>query len=173
MIDYFLENWGSFASALGIIVSAGGVAASLIAVYRAGKARDAASAAQLATQETRAAITRVLTIADLQRAIALIQRLKVLHRDQKWEASLEHYQNLRVMLADIDARLPALPQESRTSLRRSVAQIVVMENIVDEALTSSAEPRQASSFNEELNTIQVNLENLASSSYLGEDEANR
>lgn len=172
-MNYFLDNWGSIASVAGVVVSLLGLWAALVAVKRAGKARESADAAQKATVETRAAMTRVLTVVDLQRAIALIQRLKDLHRDSKWQASLEHYQPLRAMLADIDSRLPTLSAELRSDIRIAIPQIVVIENNVDEAVRGSIQPSGLSSFNEVLNEIQVNLVNLASSTFTVEGEEDR
>ena len=51
-MDYFIENWESFVGLIGVIISIGGLIASLVAMYRAGKARDAATAATTASKET-------------------------------------------------------------------------------------------------------------------------
>ena len=169
-MSYILDNWGSIASGLGVAVSLLGLWAAVVAVKRAGKARESADAAQKATVETRAAMTRVLSVVDLQRAIALTERLKDLHRDGKWEASLQHYQALRVMLADIDSRLPTLSAEQRLNIRSAIPLIVVIENNVDEAVRGATQPSESSGFNEVLNDIQVSLENLASFAFAGEED---
>lgn len=165
MIDYFLDNWGSFVSAVGVIISTGGLIVAFIAMQRAGKARDAAAAAQSATQETRAAITRALTTIELERAIALVQRLKELHRAQRWDASLGLYQTLRVMLADIDSRHPEPTLELHNTLRGAIPQITVIENSVDRAIRENGEPAGSRNFNRELNTIQSSLEEIASTTH--------
>ena len=170
MIDYFLDNWGSFASALGVIVSVGGLAAALIAVYRAGKARDAATAAEFASEETRSAITRVLTTVDLERAKALVQRLMALHRASKWDASLEHYPTLRVMLADIDSRHPDLTPELHNTLKEAVPQITVIEDNVDRAIREGRDPSGLRNFNRVLNSIHSDLTQIASSTQFTRSE---
>lgn len=159
-MSYFLDNWGSFVGVLSLVITIIGF---IIAIRRATQARTA-------SREARAAVIRVLSIADLQRAIALIQRLKDLHRDSKWEASLEHYQALRVMLADIGSWLTTHTALERSRLRSAIPLIVVIENNVDEAVRGASQPSEASSFNETLNEIQVNLENLASATFADEGE---
>ena len=76
-MDYVLQNWGSFIGLIGVGVSIGVLIASLVAVYRAGKARDAAAAAEIASNDTQVEITKVLAIVDLERAIGLIERVTV------------------------------------------------------------------------------------------------
>lgn len=157
-------NWGDIVGAVGLVITVIGFG---VAIYQATKAREAADAAEAASLETRQAITKVLTVADLQKAIAAIQRIKDLHRDKEWKASLQHYQPLRVMLVDITARYVALTPGQHAVLSGAIPQIVVIENSVDEALRGSAEPSGAGNFNEALTTIQVNLEGIASSLFPG------
>lgn len=164
-MDYLLEHWGDFASLLGFAITIIGL---WWAIRTAREAQKSATAAEAASVETRDAITRVLTIVDLERAIALIQHLKVLHRENKWQASLEHYQTLRAMLADIDARHPATTPELHATLREAIMQIKFIEDDVD--MAHGAEPSGARNFNEVLNTIQVNLEEIVSSAHFSGNE---
>ncbi len=172
-MSYFLDNWGSIASVVGVAVSLLGLWAALVAVKRAGKARESADAAQTASRQARAAVTRVITGVDLERAIALIQRLKLLHRDEKWEASSGHYQDLRHMLVDIGARHPEPSQELSEVLQGATARISVIEVSVDRALRDGSDPRGAVNFNRELDTIQANLEKIASSTQFARSEGAR
>lgn len=164
------NNWGSIASVVGVAVSLLGFWAAVVAMKRAGKARDAAAAAQEASQEARTTVTRIITSVDLDRAIALIQRLKLLHRDGKWEASSGHYQDLRQMLVDIGARHPEPSQELRETLRLATAQISAIEMSVDRALSDHNDPRGAANFNRALNTIQEHLEEISSSTHFAVPE---
>lgn len=169
-MSYFLGNWGSFVGVLGVVISLGGF---FIAIRRATQARSAAAAAQEASQETRAAMTQTMAVVDLQRAIALVQRLKVLHRDDNWEASLEHYQPLRAMLSDINGRHQLPRPEQHTLLREAVPQIQVMEDTLARALREGMDPAQQADYDQVLNAIQVSLERIASESYFPEGEAGR
>lgn len=117
VLEYLLDNWGSFVSALGFVATLIGL---LLVYRRAGEARTSAAAARTAAQETREAISSVLTIVDLERAIAMVQRLKQLLTDGKWEVSLELYQPLRVMLTNINARTQLKRQICRELSRKLI-----------------------------------------------------
>ena len=91
-MQYVLDNWGSFVGLVSLIVTVIGL---FMVFRRAGEARKSATAAEAASLETRAALTRTLAIVDLERAIGLIQRLKSFHTAGRWEASSQHYQSLR------------------------------------------------------------------------------
>jgi hypothetical protein len=162
-MDYLLDNWGSFVGLVSLIITIIGFA---VAIRRATQARKAA-------EEAREAIVRVLTVADLQRAIALIQRLKVLIRESRWEASLEHYQNLRSMLADIAARQPNPTPESRSTIQAAIPQITVIEINIDRAIRNGTDPSGLRNFNRVLSSIQANLEEIASSTPFADSEESR
>ena len=163
VLDYLLDNWGSFASALGLVATVIGL---VLVFRRAGEARQSAIDARTASQETRESITSVLTIVDLERAIALVQRLKQLHREQKWEVSLELYQPLRVMLTEINARSTI----ERPELTVAIPQISLIENRVTRGQLEGAEPVGAHNYARVLNSIQASLEEIVSSAQLGRSE---
>ena len=129
-MEYFLDNWSNFASLLSVAIS-------LLAAYSAWQARNAAREAR---RETRRAIRRDLTTIDLQRAIALAERLKELHRFNRWETCLEHYQPLRVTLVEVHARHPALTAELKETLDDAILNIIVTENEASIALSSENRP---------------------------------
>ena len=81
-MDWLGDNWGSVIGTLGLVATVIGL---VIVFRRAGEARKSAAAAENASQETQQSIVRVLTVVDLERAIAMLQRLKQLHRDRKWK----------------------------------------------------------------------------------------
>lgn len=172
-MNYFLENWGSFAGVLGVALTIVGIIFSIAAFKRAGKARDSADAAKDASSATRATMTSTLAVVDIQKAISLVQRLKVLHRDSSWEVCLEHYPPLRAMLSDIDRRHPLPDQEQHIFLREAIPQLTFIENTVAKALNEGREPSLASNLEERLNEIQTGLEKLASSTYFTGIEASK
>ena len=155
----FLNSWGGLIGLIGAVLSLFGLAASIWAVYRAGKARDAAEAAR---RETRVALTRALATVDLERAIALVQRLKELHQETRWEVSAVLYQTLRVMLIDIAARCPADAPQWQLQLQAATLQVTEIDNAVSAAIGEGNEPPGRQNFNEVLNDIQVNLERMSS-----------
>lgn len=168
MIDFLQNNWGNLVGVFGVIISLGGFA---IAIWQIRKAKSSAQAAEIASNQTRESIVRVLSVGDLRRAIELIQRIKDFHRDQRWEVSLQHYQILRATLTDIRERLPETMSEVRMTLRNSIPQISVIENNVDRAIREDTEPSGINNFNSRLNSIQAGLEAIASSTHFLDSEA--
>ena len=108
-MDWLEDNWGSGVSSVGLVATILGL---LIVFRRTGEDQRSADASRIAAQETQLAIIGVLTIVDLERAIAMVQRIKQLHIDWKWEVSLELYQPLRVMLTNIHTRGTMPPRVS-------------------------------------------------------------
>ena len=115
-MGYFLDNWGNFVGVAGAIVSLAGLVVSYVAMRRAGKARDAAAAAEVASNETQVEITKVLAIVDLERAIGLIERLKAFHRNSQtevepiiWTGSGRSYVRIPALLPVIRSPLPVNP----------------------------------------------------------------
>lgn len=127
MVEFWSVTWGDIATIVGIIVSLCGIG---WAIKEARGARSASEAAKTAASETRDQITHHLQTVDLQRAIGLIERIKTLHDNDRWEASAELYQTLREMLSEVIARCPDNQTDVRGKL--AVARTVVrdMENLV-------------------------------------------
>ena len=92
-MDYVVNNWGSFVGILGLLASIGGFVVAFLA-------RRAAKSAEQAVSEAHRAITRTLSMVDVERAVALIGRLKDVHRQRNWDYALGLYPELRRMLAD-------------------------------------------------------------------------
>ena len=160
MMEFWATNWGDVASVAGIIVSLVGLG---WAIKEAHGAKSAATAAQLAANETRDRIARHLQTVDLQRAIGLIERLKTLHDSERWEASSEHYQTLRAMLSDVIARCPVSDTTTREKLANSRIAIRTIEDLARERGGRDLSEDERSSFNRILNATQSDMEELASS----------
>ena len=154
-MEYLADNWGSLASGLGVLLSAAGV------VY-AYLARRAAKSAEAASREARQAIAQTLTAADLQRAVALVERLLSYHRAGRWAVALERYGELRQMLQDIKAYLPEGDEPARKQLSANISEITEVISQVTQAVYNGTPPDDANSINDTLSAIQQNLEELAS-----------
>ena len=169
MIEFWSSTWGDVATVVGIIVSLSGLA---WAITEARGARSASEAAETAASDTRDQIARHLQTVDLQRAIGLIQRIKTLHDNARWEASGEHYQTLREMLSAIIARCPeeqASVREKLTAARTTVSK--TEESVRRRVSSAQAVPVSVrSQFNKRLNGIQSDLEELASSVGFGDSQ---
>ena len=159
MIEFWSGTWSDFGTIIGIVVSVVGLG---WAIKVASGAKSASEEAERAATETRDRVARQLQGVDLQRAIGLIGRIKTLHDNERWEGSTELYQTLREMLSDIIVRCPESQAEIREKL--STARIIVrdMEDSVRTRANESISDRQRSRFNQRLNEIQSDLEELAS-----------
>jgi hypothetical protein len=157
--QFLQEYWGDLASVLGVVVSIVGL---VWAVRVARGARSAARAAKKATQETTDRIGRTLVVVDLERAVALIQLLKLLHRVGRWDAALEQYQLLRRMLTSILSRHTDLEADRRTRLAEARNQVSIMEQSVERKTALNGALGQRGSFSRQLNKIQTELEEMAS-----------
>ena len=172
MVAYGLDNWGSLVGAAGLVITIIGAVISYLAFRRAGKARDAAAAAEVASRETRATITRTLTTIDLGRAATVVQRLKELHRLGWWDTCLEYYNLLQGMLADISTWHPAPTGEMRDAIEKAILLIREMERQVDTIRAQGTAPSGFPEFNWQLNDIQGLLRDISISIHSLEEEGN-
>ena len=167
MTEFWTSTWGDAATAVGIVVSLIGLG---WAIKEARGARSASRAAEFAASETRDQIGRHLQAVDLQRAIGLIERIKTLHDNSRWEASTEHYQTLRAMLSDVIVRCPEDQTAIREKLATSRATVGNVENLVRQRGGGTISDREKSRLNRSLNEIQSDLEELASYAGFGDSQ---
>lgn len=166
MIEFVAANWGGLVSVLGVLVSSAGLGWAIIAARRARRASQAA-------QEARDYFARQLQAADLERAIALIQRIKDLHNGDRWQTAMEQYQPLRAMLADISARCPESQSELSVKLDTARALVTRTENFVGERAGQAIENSERSEINQGLNLVQSALEELSSALGFGNSPGER
>ena len=159
MMEFWTTNWGDAATAFGIVISLVGLG---WAIKVAHGARSASQAAEVAATETRDQIARHLQTVDLQRAIGLIERIKTLHDNDRWEASTEHYQTLREMLSYVIARCPVGQSEIQQRLGTARTIVRGMEDLVRWQGSQYISSGDRVRFNGYLNEIQSDLEELAS-----------
>ena len=152
-MDFLQNNWGDLFSALGFAASALGLMAAAWAALNARSAKRAAI-------EARDRIGRTLTVADVQRAISLIERIKEQHAENRWDAAADKYPDLRELLYNIKARLPDEYGEMRAGLLRAATQALELEN---EAVGGAPSPENAINAIRSLNNMQDALQRLASS----------
>ena len=99
---------------------------------------------------------------DLQRAIGLIERVKTLHDNDRWESSREHYQTLREMLSDVISRCSDEQRAVREELATARVIIRDMEDFVRPRVGRGISEPERSRLNQSLNLLQSSLEELAS-----------
>ena len=163
-MDFIAENWigisGLIIGILGVLVGAAGL-------WYAVLARRAAKASAASEQDARQALTRTLRLVDVQEAVGLISRLKLMHRVGHWDSALELYQYLRRMLSDIHASTPENLAETRAFLSEAILSVTDLENQASRARNEHKTPENPSELDAILNEIQQHLEKLQSDDLYG------
>ena len=165
MMDFVANYWGDSVSLFGVIISSIGL---IWAIKVAHGARSASRGARLATLQTSKRIQRYLQTVDLERSVGLVQRLKLLHSNEQWQAALEHYQQIRAMMADIIERCPQEDTERQAKLATARILLRDMENFVASRARSGIRVRDRSRMQQLLNQIQSDLEEVASRTGFGD-----
>ena len=165
-MEFWAVTWGDVATVVGIVVSLGALA---WAIWEAHGARTASRAAEAAAAQTRDRIASHLQAVDLQRAIALIERIKTLHDSDRWDASRQHYQTLREMLSYVIVRCPEGQSGVREKLATARAIVGDMDSDARGRRNRTSE-RGRSRLNQSLNDIQIDLEELASTLAFGDSQ---
>ena len=166
-MELWSVTWGDIATVVGILVSLVGLG---WAIKEARGARSASEAAKTAATEARGQIGRHLQSVELRRAIGLIEQVKTLHDNDRWESSREHYQTLREMLSDVISRCSDDQIAVREELATSRVILRDMEDFVRPRVSRAIPERERSRLNRSLNDIQSDLEELASSIGLGDSQ---
>lgn len=150
---------------LGIGLGTGGLVASILGVIFAFLARRAAKSAEQAAREARQAVARTLSSIDVERAAALIGRLKDIHFKGNWDYAVGLYPELRRTLSQIAESVPANLARFQAQINSAVPQITVMENLVRRSRyeNETGAPGDISGLDDVLSDIQQTLESLQSS----------
>lgn len=162
-MDIWSTNWGDIATVIGVGISLAGFFWAI----------RAAHGARAAAREAKDQIVNHLQTVDLQRAIGLIELIKTLHDNDRWEAAREHYQELRAMLSDVIVRCPKNLIAVREDLATARTIIRDMENDVRKRTDRDIGERARARFTERLNTIQSDLEELAGSVSFGDPQGEK
>lgn len=163
-MDALLIGAGSWASLLGAILSTAGLIAT---IFIAWGARSASRAARAAAVATNSRIESHLQSIHVERVIGLIQRIKLLHDTGRWEAALEQYQSLRMMLSGIIAHIPEGQTDLKDRLTTARTVVTTIENTVQSSIHQIDENPDVPLLNESLNNMQSALEELASAMGFG------
>ena len=152
--------WFEWAS-LGI--GAGGLVASIVGVVYALLARRAAKSAESAANEARNSVSQTLCLVSAQRALSIIVRLRTLHREQRWEAAIELYRELRTLLNDVRGMTPENFHQHRSELDTGLGQFRVIQALVQDAVSAGRDPAEFPALGETLNSLENVIESLISS----------
>ena len=100
----------------------------------------------------------------------LIERIKTLHDNNRWDGSTELYQSSREMLSDVIVRCPESQADVREKLSGARGIVEDMENLVRRHSSREIPDRQRYRLNQRLNNIQSDLEELASNIGFGDTQ---
>lgn len=159
MLFQFLgAHWGDIASVVGLILACAGIG---WAIKEAKKARSASEAAQCATNATRKRIAGRLRAVDFERALAVVNRLKLLHSHERWQGAIEQYEVLRTMISDILSY--HLQTDAARTARLTTARLLVarMERYVEDRIEDGFDTRDRARLSRRLAEVQDALEETA------------
>ncbi len=156
-VDYLTQNWGNIVGALGFLASVGGLIYALLA-------RRAAISAEQAANEARRSLTGIISSIDVERAVALINRVMELHRQGNWDYALALYQDLRRTLSEIAAGVPSEFSHHKNSISLAVPQVTSIANLINSHRYGDDPDQQVDipGIDDTLNKIQQDLELLQS-----------
>ena len=157
MHGFWVSNWGNWISLGGLAVSLVGL---VVIFFQARKARIASQAAEKVATQTSERIARYLQTVSLERAVASVQRVKLLHRFGQWEASLEQYQILRTLITGIISRMRSDNDQNRSVLITDQALLRTIEREVTEQVNQGSQPNMSANFHQAVDQIQSDLESL-------------
>ena len=155
MWQFVVNNWGSLASVLGVV---GGLIGIGFKVWKVRRTRVADQKAKQVAEESE----RQRRAVNLERALALIRHIRLLHRLESWDEALNQYQTLRTVIVDIAAGSPANSAEDQrklTKVRHLVGRIETeIHGFGNHELAIQVTIRLI----RRLNNVQEDLESLAS-----------
>ena len=157
--DWLIINWGSTASAVGLLVTVGGF---IIAIKQIVKTRGSVEAAKEAAVNTRDVLARNLTIDDLTKVSLQLQQVKDLHLANEWHRALDRYYDISTTLADIRSRHPSLGDDDKTKIQEAVTQLAELDRGVRDSIRAGNDPDDVSRHDSALTTAQSLLDKLAS-----------
>lgn len=149
-------NWGSFIDwgSLASIVSLG------VALIGLGVVGHQAFGARRAAEQANKAVSNVLTQGSGNRAVALLQQLKILLQKGRWEAAYHQCQTTRALLNDL--RITGLHQPQFQLIDQAVEDLTDIENDLDTSIRKGNIPARTDDFNSALSRIQTELEAILS-----------
>ena len=153
----WVSDWGSWISLGSLIVSLVGL---VVVFLQARRAKIASLGAERAAAQTSKRIALYLQTVSLERAIASVQRVKLLHRFGQWEASLEQYQTLRSLIIEIISRSHPESARNRSILVNDQALLRSVEREVTEQVNQHNQPILSTNFHHAVDQIQSDLEDL-------------
>jgi len=132
-----MNTVGAWASVIGVVVSIVGFIATLVNVKRS---KNAAQQAKTVADKVRVDMLRANTVGEFASALAEMEEIKTLHRQNLWALLPQHYSALRKALILIRGSNPDLSDEQRTVLQSAIQYLASIERKVDETISGAGQP---------------------------------
>ncbi len=134
MTDYILANhWDSWASVIGLIVAIIGFAITIINVYRSKKA---AEQAEEAVTKIRDKILTFDKFGDINTAITILNEIKRLVREKKWDIIIEKIPPLKQTLVSIKGLTPELSKDHKRNILGVIQQLTILEQEIEKTISN-------------------------------------
>lgn len=142
--------WGDAASLMGLAVALVGFALTLVNVARS---RSAAERAEQAANNARQSIRYVTSIAELASALAILEEIKRLQRQNAWPVIPDRYSILRLKLISIRSTTTLITEDQRQVLQDAIVQLAELEQKVERALARNTTPPNPAKLNEIVSSL--------------------
>jgi len=123
-----LGDAASIASLVGVVVSLLGLG---FAIWQLARLRGETRASREASEATRRAVARELTISDLGRTFEHVEAVKQALREQQWSRSLSYFPMIRRALVSIKYKDPHLSEYQENRLQAAVEFLEQVEHTID------------------------------------------
>jgi len=150
MWNFLENNW------LGLVTVVG-VALTMWQVIKTRKAADAAAASAKKTKED---LNKNFLISDLSTALATIEEITFLNRQEKWEIVLDRYSRLRGLLVNIKTQGLGFISDDKRSLQDAIVQVRVIEEAIEESIVNKTMRFDRIKYNKILSEIADNLNSI-------------
>lgn len=122
------------------IATIAGLIIAVITLWQASGARSKAEAARQAVNDLKLQLNEVNLVADLTRALAIMEEIKRLQSTEEWAVLRERYGHLRSVLSTVVSTYTIFTSAEKKNLSGATAQFRVAEESIDKELREANLP---------------------------------
>ena len=144
LLSFSTYSVGDWLSVLGLVVTLFGF---VVTIYNVTRSRTAAEEANQAVAKVRQDILRIDMVAEFSAAIAAMDEVKRLQREEAWSVLPDRYAHLRKSLISIRSANNDLPERYMTTLQSSIQHFRGIETMIEESLAANDKPSNLARLN--------------------------
>jgi phage shock protein A len=156
-----LSHWGNISSIVGVALSLLGLGVSvggfILTLRSVAKSKQAAEDAKHAAEKAQSEILRSDTMIELASAMAAMEEIKRLQRQQAWPLLPDRYSALRNALTMIRATRPGLSEDHKAAIHGAIEQFRSIETKIDRAQAAGQTVGEMPSWNK---VVSIQIEKL-------------